>query len=894
MENLQTRIQDLLPDVSWNFVFPSEISARYWRRAVIRRGFCDAVWGSRFLSWDRFKEIAFGLTESRRPVNGCIRRLFAETLAEENRESPFLSRLLPRAEGSSGGAGELSRILPRLPGLVPRLESCSWPVADDLRELHRRYGSFLAANSLYEPSMLEPSLDSFSQNYLLCFPEVLEDYSQYSERLEAHPQIRRVSVPLTGRGHIDLFENQRLEASVLMKRIRDLLKEGTDPEEIAITLPKIDTNRRYLEEAAERYGIPLQVRTGRPLTEYASVRFFRELTEAFGSSFENAALKNLIMNAGIPWKEAAALRSMLLEGTGAYVIRNWRDSGGLHGWEEQLSRAGCTESLQLYRRLSAGIRGIVSAGSFAEVGTRLQAFIGTFLDTERWRTESPLQLRSFQRALEVLNDFAGTEEEFPSLSVPSPYAVWVAALEEESYVEQQTAAGISVYPYRASAGIDPAYHFIPFLTQDSSRVVWDRGFPLNEAQREDAGISDDDAGELYLRLYLESGKAVRVSCAENGYDGPGLPPGFFVENRLVRSVPGEELAGDPDEAEEAFFKGGISSAEALVSRQGRGYGCFYATAAEGRSLDLLGSPISHAGFADVLRERYFSGSGEKGAAAISATDLDAFWACPFAFLFTRVLGLKEEEYSPLVRDHRLEGTLLHRVLEKFSASLAGGRFLSAELDEYRMRTGEILDREAARLKGPLPVQPAWEASLENLKQQLEAFPVEEAKYFDAYSTGHTERRVSAVLDGVPVVGRIDRISRGPAGELLVVDYKKSFRLTKRDLEDGNGLPATMQIPLYVLLLEEAGVWKPGDDLICAYYSASDGKYRVVFSSLEIRGIRPMLKDDQFTSLLRTTRECLTLMQRRIGAGDYRMDPRECEGCSLRALCRGKYVVRGAV
>lgn len=893
METLQQRIQNLLPDKSWRFVFPSEISARYWRRAVVHRGLCDAVRGDRFLSWDRFKEVAFGLTETRRPVNGCIRRLFAESLAEENRKSPFLSRLLPRTEGSSGGAGELSRILPRLFRLVPRIEGRSWPVADDLRELHRRYGGFLGENGLYEPSLLEPSLDTLSHTYLLCFPEVLEDYSQYREHLELHPQIDRFSVPQGEGGRIDHFKNQRIEAAVLMRRIRDLLTKGTAPEEIAITLPKIDKNRRYLEEAAERYGIPLQVRTGRPLSEYSSVRFFRELTETFGSSFENAAMKNLLMNTAIPWKDPAALRSMLLEGTGAYVIRNWQDSGGRHGWEEQLSRGGYIESLQLYRRLSAGIRGIVSAGSFAEIGTRLQAFIGAFLDTDRWRAESPLQLRSFQRALEVLNDFTRTEEEFPSLSVPSPYTVWVAALEEESYVEQQTRPGISVYPYRASAGIDPRYHFIPFLTQDSSRVVWDRGFPLNEAQREEADIGDDDAGALYLRLYLGSGRDLKLSCAENGYDGPGLPPGLFVENNLVRTVPDEELAGDPDDEEEAFFRNGVFPAEALTSRQGRGYGIFHSTAAESRNLDLLTSSTGHAGLAEALRERYSGGPGEKRDAPISATDLDAFWACPFAFLFTRVLGLGEEDFTPMVRDHRLEGTLLHRVLEKFSATLAGSPFLSAELDEYRMRMGDLLDREAAKLKGPLPVQPAWEASLENLKQQLAVFPDAEAKYFDAYSTAHTERQVSTVLDGVPVVGRIDRISRGPAGELLVVDYKKSFRLTKGDLEDGNGLPATMQIPLYVLLLEEAGLWSPGDDLICAYYSAADGRYRMVYSSLEFKGTRPMLKDEQFAGLLRTTRECLRLMHRRIGEGDYRMDPRDCDGCSLRALCRGKYVVRGA-
>ncbi|WP_319559520.1 PD-(D/E)XK nuclease family protein [Marispirochaeta sp.] len=894
MEILQQRIRDLLPDESWRFVFPSEISARYWRGAVVSRGLCDAVWGERFLSWDRFKEIAFGLSGERRPVNGCIRRLFAESLAEENRCSPFLSRLLPRAEGSSGAAAELTRILPRLHSLVPRIAACEWSAAADLRELHRRYTIFLADNGLYEPSQLEPSLDSISHNYLLCFPEVLEDYSQYRELLEVHSRIEAVRVLPAGAGQIDLFENQRIEASVLMRRIRDLLEQGTAPEEIAISLAKIDKNRRYLEEAARRYGVLLQVRTGKPLTEYGSVRFLRGLTEAFGTSYETGALKNLLLNASVPWKEPEALRSMLLEGIESYVVRNWRDGKETHGWEEQLSKGGRNESQQLYHRLSSAIRGIVTADSFIEVSARLQAFIGTFLDTERWRTESPAQLKSFQRALEVLNDYARTEEQYPSLSVPSPCGVWIAALEEESYVEQQSAPGIPVYPYRASAGIDPRYHFLPFLTQDSSRVVWDRGFPLNEAQRDEAGISDDDAGDLYLQLYLGSGRNVTASCASIGYEGPGLPPGLFVERGTVRVVSREELGGDPDDADEAFFAAGVSPEGRLTPSQCSGYGYFYRIFTAAHSLDVLTSPIAHAGLAALLREKYFSDSrGRNRGASISATDLDAFWGCPFAFLFSRMVDLPEQQYTPLVRDHRLEGSLLHKVLEEFSGSLAGGRFLSAELDEYRERIAALLDREAEKLKGPLPILPAWEASLVNLRRQLAGFPDTEAKYFDGYGVAHTERQISVDIAGVPVVGRIDRISRGPGGELLVVDYKKNFRLAKGDLEDGNGTPVTMQIPLYVLLLEQTGVWFPGDDLICAYYSAADGKYRVVYSTVDLGGIKPMFSEDEFTSLLTTTRESLSAMYRRIGAGDYRMDPRECDGCSMRALCRGKYVIRGS-
>ena len=539
MLTLRQRIESLLSQNSWRFVFPSEISARHWRHAVLSPGTAQAVWGERFLSWDRFKELAFGLNETRRPVNGIIRTLFAVHLAGENGAAPFLTRLLPADGSEAGGAvRELSRILPRLHALVPRLEAKQWPLAADLRELHRRYSAFLDQNGLYEPAMLTPSLETIEHSYLLAFPGALEDYWAYRPWIEDDPRIELFSPDGEYAIPIELYDNERMEASALFREIRDLILDGVRPDEIAITLPDIENSRIYIEEAAHRYDIPLEFRTGRGLDEYSGVRFFRSLAEVQGSSWETGAFKNLVLNAGVPWKEPEALRRLVRDGIEAYVVRNWRDGDGLHGWEEQLTLAGRRESLALYRRLNSALRAVTSAASFTETAQSLQAFIGTFLDTNRWREESPVQLKAFQRALEILNDFTRAETTFQELKVPSPYAVWTAAIEEAGYVEQQPRSGIPVYPYRVSAGIFPRYHFIPFLTQESSRIVWDRGFPLNEAQREEAGISDDDVSRLYLRLYLGSGEHVRPSCARQGYGGPGLPPGLFVENGLEKEAGG--------------------------------------------------------------------------------------------------------------------------------------------------------------------------------------------------------------------------------------------------------------------------------------------------------------------------------------------------------------------
>ena len=897
MEEQFNPITTLLGDSSLRLVFPSEISARFWRHRAVTGGYAKAVSARRFISWDRFKEEAFGLRETRKPVNGKIRRLFAYHLAEEQKVQPFLSQLLPRGtDSSTGSVAELIRLLPRLHTVLPAIAERKWPLADDIRLLADRYTLFLNEKGLYEPSLLTPDLETLEDTFVLCFPETLEDYSQYRNMLEGHSKIQILGVSDPPSPKITLYPDQREETSVLFSKIRSLLAEGVPPEEITITCPDIQKNRRYLEEYAHHYGLPLRFHTGRKLSEYSSVRMFRLLAETVSSSFSMDAVKNLLLNNALPWKELPRLRKLIQDGIETYVLRNWRDKEGAHGWEEQLRLGGKKESLELYRRLESSIRRIVSSPDFQEAGVRIQAFAGTFLDTSRWEESAVSQLKAFQRALEELNEFAETEAQYPELKPASPYSIWIASLEENSYVEQQPVRGISVYPYRATAGIHPSRHFIPFLTQNASRVTWDRGYPLNESQRRECGITDDDVSGIYLKLYLQSGTETIISCHEAGYTGPGLSPGYFVEARTEYKPAAEDAPDDPEEADIRFFNSTFKTAgeRRLLPApwQREGFLRFMETGGRPEKRTFLETPIPHAGLAEAVVQR-FAESGDNG--AISPTDLDAFWSCPFAFLFQRILGLNREEYAVIVRDHRKEGILLHAVLEEFSAGMAGKQFLAAETEEYRQHLEEIFLRVTASMREPLPIKPAWEASLEQMEQQLTKYPAAEAALFDGYTVMETEKKLGGCLQGIAVGGRVDRVSRGPAGEVLIIDYKKGLSLTAADMKPAKGAPASMQIPFYALLLQAKGICRQNDDLITGYFVASQGKFRIVSSSVPLpssSGVRVMLKEDEFSALLCLTEEYIATMKKRVDRGDFRMSPEDCAPCGLRNLCRGRYVIKG--
>ena len=76
--------------------------------------------------------------------------------------------------------------------------------------------------------------------------------------------------------------------------------------------------------------------------------------------------------------------------------------------------------------------------------------------------------------------------------------------------------------------------------------------------------------------------------------------------------------------------------------------------------------------------------------------------------------------------------------------------------------------------------------------------------------------------------------------------------------------------------------------------ATEGRYRILSSSRPLGRSKSLLNEEEFRELMRTTRKHIGTMADRIAGGDYRSSSDDCAGCSLRSLCRERYVVRGEV
>ncbi len=179
----------------------------------------------------------------------------------------------------------------------------------------------------------------------------------------------------------------------------------------------------------------------------------------------------------------------------------------------------------------------------------------------------------------------------------------------------------------------------------------------------------------------------------------------------------------------------------------------------------------------------------------SASQLEAYGACPFVFLVDRVLGIKErgeadEETTPLTF-----GGVAHDVLERFYGDLLTA--LPASLDSTaETRLDDAIEHvvDERQGSGEWMGNPAlWENTKEQIRETLHAYVAWELEYMaetgerpaaversfgfdDEPPVELTGRDLAGAQGRLLVRGRVDRIDEVTAGDGVVhrvLDYKSS-------------------------------------------------------------------------------------------------------------------------
>ena len=175
-----------------------------------------------------------------------------------------------------------------------------------------------------------------------------------------------------------------------------------------------------------------------------------------------------------------------------------------------------------------------------------------------------------------------------------------------------------------------------------------------------------------------------------------------------------------------------------------------------------------------LSDNFVPAPGE--ALSLSASAVETYLECPLKYRFKQIDKIPESASRPQLTF----GNIIHKVLERFHGSegeITEDQILQILDEEWKSGEFTYMQREE-KLK---------EQAVEMLKRYVDNTKQEPPHVLD------TELKFSFDLDGIRIVGMIDRIDNSPNGN-KVVDYKTSKRST----------PAknSVQLGIYSLYLQQ--------------------------------------------------------------------------------------------
>ncbi len=700
-----------------------------------------------------------------------------------------------------------------------------------------------------------------------------------------------------------MFENSVAEVDAVLSEAAELLASGCGQSDIAVTSADESVTQILLSRARTR-GIPLNCRSGKPLSEHPAGRLPELVRACRMSGFSLSSMKNLLMFRAFIWKNAEAAASLVRFGIENRCIKNTSDRPSGDEWAKRLKVSGGS-LYSFYTGLKIRIGKICGSSSFAELSKELQIFVSTYLETDAEIWDADCE-KVFQRTREVLSSLCDAEKQLVNVRIPDPLGLWIELLKEKIYVRRQDAPGISVYPYRVSALINPERHFIIGLSHESSAIV-SSAFPfLTDLQRRNLNSTELNMTDDFLRIYSFSGKDVRMSCSADTPSGAALAPGVFIENGRIDRVSfrdaGEQAEVSPVQAENLWWNKACSAGfrasaaeplPAISAVQCEGFGYALDTFMTPKGFDASDESFP----SDFASARLIPQvSGDDGRLTVSATTLNRWSACRFSFLITDILSVREDAYILYPEDPWTAGTVLHDILFDFFSRIreSGEAFrFSGRGEHYRL----LIENSAAAVfdswekKGNYFFGPAWESFRRKAVQLLQRLPEAEAALCDGMRPVRLEEWFSFPVDseagiGIKAVGKVDRMSEGPDGA-VIVDYKKSWKKKTREKfinKDSSGnldTPETgYQLPFYILLAREAGYKVAGT----SYYSISGAQH------FPVSGAGGVLSDEDAEQLCELTLRQINRMAADCTGGDYTAEDR-CGGCGLRAVCRKRFTVR---
>jgi len=929
-----------IADQNTSFVFPSETAAMLWARKLCLHSSVHSLTPERFLAWDRFKEISVRVNEKNKsPVSSLIRRLFAFSLVRQNAASPFLSALIPveYAEGGGVFADSIAAMLSSLGRWETLQERAGKDDEEDrdLRIIKSKYAAFLDEHNLFEPSWEKAAFCGNENRYIIFFPEMLVDFTEYAELLDVQTVtvystdefLRCGNKPESQAGNqaenpedfsgLLFFDSARQEIRSAVLELRRLYEKGLPYEDMAVTLPDYKKIAPYVERELALHDIPFIRRAGKGLGEYPVGRLFSLIGTCTVSLFSFDTLKPLLLDHSIPWKEPEKNRALVNYGIANHCVAPFKDRTRIiDAWEEGFKRNPNEALSSYYRKLKQGFTALHSSKSFRAVMENYFAF-RPFLDMEKCSAESNAVLA---RCIEELSVLAGAETEFPDICPPNPFDFFVSHLRDKNYVyAQEEGRGVNLYDYPVAAGSPYSCHLVLNASQAAATVQYRPLAFLRPDKRARLGVEDKDTSQSALALYnIASWKDyacyTRISASEKTFAGWAIPHSAFAVNTGKRNNAAMNTGGSADFfwTERRWRAAGTAKPERLYIAQREGFRRWNAVLQPPDINAPLAGPLAaelpedRAGFRvkieSLLRERIQNKSRkntESPAAisndfSVSATDLNEFFTCPVLWLYRRIFRLEPYLEDAALLDDEARGLIYHEILRRLFARISetDRQFNKNNLALYfkwaEECTAAVL-RSDDTLRGPL-VYPLLDPLAESINRHLRLLLENEALYFNGYEVKELEQRYDLLRGHLRLTGRIDRVSLSPQGP-MIIDYKTSHVPSKKNCRkenEGIGL-IDFQIPMYIKLYEAAAE-AAGIKVDKAFF-ISILRHEIIPVMGELEGKRGLCSREEYQPSMNALEEAINIFDSVVSTLNFEdgsIPYKTCPSCEYRTICRSLY------
>lgn len=179
-------------------------------------------------------------------------------------------------------------------------------------------------------------------------------------------------------------------------------------------------------------------------------------------------------------------------------------------------------------------------------------------------------------------------------------------------------------------------------------------------------------------------------------------------------------------------------------------------------------------------------------AKISVTAFSDYLTCPFRFYLKHVVGMSATEPERVEWNARDFGNVAHIVLERWALDEEARDFTKTEAIEKWVH--DELDRVIAERFGsrvPLAVR----IQRESMRQRLSWFAqVQAVERVNGWQIEEVEKKFEVEINGITIVGRVDRIERHEDGRRRVLDYKTGNVSSGVESAHRTGVVASTKFP----------------------------------------------------------------------------------------------------